>query len=116
MVSLATLRFFCIRPTIMALLNFMDAITTDVLESSSGEDQKDTLSNQTFASDNGEPLLSVDQKESVVKGLLGSGKERTLFSLMLNIRHAVFVLNNDDGGKIASLAQEHMSCNIQVHH
>ena len=99
----------------MALLNFMDAITTDVLESTSGEDEKDTISNQAIASDNGEPQPSVDQKESVVKGLLGSGKERTLFSLMLNIRHAVFILNSDDGRKIASLAQEHMSCNIQVH-
>jgi vacuolar protein sorting-associated protein 13A/C len=111
MVSLATLRFFCIRPTILALLNFTDAITTDILEPTPRED---SMSTKPITDDNeaSQPLL--DHKDSIVKGLLGSGKERTLFSLMLNMHHAVFILNADNGSQIASLAQENMNCNIKV--
>ena len=98
----------------MALLNFTDAITTDILESTPRENKIGSVSTQNFTGDNEDSRSLLDHKESIVKGLLGSGKERTLFSVMLNMRHAMFILNADSGRQIASLAQEHMNCNIKV--
>ncbi|KAI5072395.1 hypothetical protein GOP47_0012501 [Adiantum capillus-veneris] len=115
-VSLATLSFFCIRPTILAMLNFTDAITAEVepdrQHDSSSEDDKGSLS--TSQSDESAAKPAFDRKDSVMKGLLGSGKERTMLSLVLIMRQAVIMLNTETGGYLASLAQEDLRCNIKV--
>lgn len=115
-VTLATLSFFCIRPTILALLNFTDAITAEVTadprEASSPDGNGEIKSADSDTLTEEKPAF--ERKDSIIKGLLGSGKDRTLFSLLLNMRQAEITLNTETGGQIASLAQEGLSCNIKV--
>ncbi|KAH7316123.1 hypothetical protein KP509_21G079300 [Ceratopteris richardii] len=107
-VSLATLSFFCVRPTIMAMLDFANAITEEIGSSPQNNSSGDERS------DGGEMKVAFDRKDSVVKGLLGSGKERTMFSLVLVMQKAVVNLNNEAGEQIATLAQNDLSCKIKV--
>lgn len=115
-VSLATFSFFCIRPTLLALLNFTDAITADVSadpEKASSPSSSGEITSASSTTD-AEEKPAFERKDSVIKGLLGSGKDRTMFALSLNMRQAVIILNTETGGQLASLAQEDLSCNINV--
>jgi hypothetical protein len=85
MLSLATLSFYFNKPTILALLNFVNAINIEYMEKDIDEKQTDTLTTiikQETGENNSkeESNAIINRKDSIVKGLLGKGKDRVIFS------------------------------------
>ncbi|KAH9321017.1 hypothetical protein KI387_015656, partial [Taxus chinensis] len=119
MLSLATLSFFCNRPTILAILNFMNAINVEEMEGKTSEKEIDAFTtimkrDPSEKDVKEESNANFGQKESVVKGLLGRGKDRVLFSLALNMDRAQIVLNNEDGTQLATLSQDNLHTDIRL--
>lgn len=121
MVSLATLSFFCIRPTIMALLDFTSAVTADVTLSGQepSPDKDGMVTSMDSAALNTQIDIkdtdaSFDRKDSIIKGLLGSGKSRILLLVILNMRQTVIILKTEDGNQLATLSQEYLHSRIKV--
>jgi hypothetical protein len=74
MISLATLSFYFNRPTILALLNFVNAINIEDMEKDIDEKQTDTLMTiikQETGEKNSkeESNAIINRKDSIVKGL-----------------------------------------------
>ncbi|XP_024524741.1 uncharacterized protein LOC9654875 isoform X2 [Selaginella moellendorffii] len=119
-VSLATLAFYLNRPTLVALMDFVTAITTSVepksdTPQSEPGDSKDVVSLITPADVHQSGSVPMfDRKDSVVKGLLGTGKVRVVFLLILDMDRAQLVLNRDDGHQLATLSQEHLHVTVKI--
>lgn len=111
--TLATLSFFCRRPTILAIMEFVNSINT---EGDSCESFSDTSSaaieNFSGGVVDDQHLMAIE--EPPVKGLLGKGKSRVIFNLTLNMAHAQIVLMNEDGTKLATLSQDNLLTVIKV--
>ncbi|KAI4338425.1 hypothetical protein MLD38_023489 [Melastoma candidum] len=112
-VTLATLSFFCRRPTILALMEFVNAINIKddnseyFSENSAGVEMKsDTLGE---ASSNRQV-----PEESVVKGILGKGKSRIVLNLTFRMARAQIFLMNEKEKKIATLSQDNLLADIKV--
>eukprot|EP01018_Ginkgo_biloba_P007916 Gb_35998 [translate_table: standard] len=117
LLSLATLSFFCNRPTILAILDFVNAINLeDVEENASDTDAFTTIIKREPAGKDmkEESNVMFDQKDSIVKGLLGRGKDRIIFSLVLSMDRAQIVLNNENGTQLATLSQNNLLTDIKV--
>ncbi|XP_058084436.1 uncharacterized protein LOC131232245 isoform X2 [Magnolia sinica] len=116
-VTLATLSFFCYRPTILAILEFANAINIENDNSAASEDSKSsaaTIEMDTSRSDAiGGPNSALVQ-EPVVKGLLGKGKSRVIFHLSLNMTRALIALMNENGTRLATLSQNNLLTDIKV--
>lgn len=114
--TLATLSFFCRRPTIMAIMHFVNAIN---LEEGSCESFSDTSSSSSLqheisdANVDDGPSAGVD--EPAVKSLLGKGKSRIVFCLKLNMARAQILLMKEDGSSLATLSQDNFLTDIKVH-
>ncbi|CAN4127752.1 unnamed protein product [Withania somnifera] len=115
-VTLATLSFFCRRPTILAVMEFVNAINVgeEISESFS-----DTSSSAITQHDNPkENVVDSQLFETVdvpaVKGLLGKGKSRIIFGLTLNMARAQILLMKEDGSRIATLSQDNFLTDIKV--
>nr|AFN89138.1 vacuolar protein sorting 13 [Mesembryanthemum crystallinum] len=114
-VTLATLSFFCRRPTIAATMEFVNGIN---FESESSESVNDSSSTGTRLHD--VSIEDVDQQHSttgeqpVVKGLLGKGKSRIIFYLVLNMTRAQIILMKEDETKLATLSQDNLLTDIKV--
>ena len=120
MLSLATLSFYFNRPTILALLNFVNAINIEDMEKDIDEKQIDTLTTiikQETGEKNSkeESNAIINRKDSIVKGLLGKGKDRVIFSLVLSMAWAQFVLNNENETHLANLYQDNLHADIKVY-
>lgn len=119
MLSLATLSFYFNRPTILALLNFVNAINIEDMEKDIDEKQTDTLTT-IIKQETGEKNTKeesnaiINRKDSIVKGLLGKGKDRVIFSLVLSMARAQFVLNNENETQLATLYQDNLHADIKV--
>ncbi|KAL5551261.1 hypothetical protein UlMin_001437, partial [Ulmus minor] len=115
-VTLATLSFFCRRPTILAIMDFVNAINMDdescesFSDNSSGAIVKHGSSRQDVVDDQ----LSTTTQEAVVEGLLGRGKSRVVFNITLNMARAQILLMNEDETKLASLSQDNLLMDIKV--
>lgn len=115
-VTLATVSFFCRRPTILALMEFVNAITIEdescdsFSDNSSGAVLKHGISGESAVDDQ----LSTTTQEAVVKGLLGKGKSRIVFNIKLNMKRAQILLMNEDDTKLASLSQDNLLMDIKV--
>jgi len=57
----------------------------------------------------------INRKDSIVKGLLGKGKDRVIFSLVLSMARAQFVLNNENETHLATLYQDNLHDDIKVY-
>ncbi|OMP08180.1 hypothetical protein COLO4_06705 [Corchorus olitorius] len=115
-VTLATLSFFCRRPTILAIMEFANAV---IIEDESGESFSDNSSSvgmkhDISSEDPADTQQSTSMEEPVVKGLLGKGKSRIIFNLTLNMAHAQIFLMNENETKLATLSQEHLLTDIKV--
>ncbi|XP_047340404.1 uncharacterized protein LOC124943990 [Impatiens glandulifera] len=99
-VTLSTLTFFCRRPTILAILKFVDAI--NIKNDASREDVLHTQQ------------APVALEEPAIKGLLGKGKSRIMFYLILNMTRAQIVLMNEDDSKLATISQDNLLTDIKV--
>lgn len=174
--SLSTLAFYCNRPTVIAALDLVTAITADVQpkkhdESTStvadskedaqnpsekeikdaprssdvnskdkngsgqeadkedGDDKEDSLSTTANADgvvttinpkvvedvdEQGNPKIAPTEKDSVLKGLLGKGKDRVVFLLVLDMERAEIVLNKEDGSSLSTLSQDNFHTDVKV--
>ncbi|KAM7253783.1 hypothetical protein ACFE04_031465 [Oxalis oulophora] len=115
-VTLATLSFFCRRPTILALMQFVDAINIEDESIRSFNKKSPPVSGKhdSVREDEVENLNPVDFEEAVVKGLLGKGKSRIIFKLTLNMARAQILLMNEDETKLATLSQDNLLTDIKV--
>ncbi|KAK4844286.1 hypothetical protein QYF36_018501 [Acer negundo] len=116
-VTLATLSFFCRRPTILAIMEFVDAINID-------DDRCESFSDNSLAAierhdisrdDVVDDQHLVNFEEPVVKGLLGKGKSRIIFNVTLNMVRAQIVLVNENETKLATLSQDNLLTDIKVY-
>lgn len=112
--TLATLSFFCRRPTILAIMEFVNSIIAEVDSCESFSDTSsaaiENFSGEGVVDD--QHLMAIE--EPVVKGLLGKGKSRVMFNLTLNMARAQIVLMNEDGTKLATLSQDNLLTDIKV--
>lgn len=161
-VTLSTLSFYCNRPTVVAALNLVTAITADVqpkkdeggkddeqdeqeetkdkdrkgknelseeCDKEKGGDEKDSASTSAMADgvvttinpqvvddvdEHGNPMIADEEKDSVVKGLLGKGKDRVVFMLVLDMELAEIVLNKEDGSLLSTLSQDNFHTDVKV--
>ncbi|CAI0538916.1 unnamed protein product [Linum tenue] len=112
--TLATLSFFCRRPTVLAIMEFVSAINTDEetdesVGSASAATTENDRSTENLVDDD-----IVGTQEPVVKGLLGKGKSRVIFNLVLNMARAEILLMNENETKLATLSQDNLLTNIKV--
>ncbi|PWA96948.1 pleckstrin (PH) domain superfamily protein [Artemisia annua] len=113
-VTLATLSFYCRRPIIVAIMEFVSAINTedDNLESFSDD------SSAVIVNDSSVEVEAVNQSsaddESKVRGLLGKGRSRIVFFLTLNMARAQILLMKEDGTKLATMSQDNFLTEIKV--
>ncbi|KAL3817950.1 hypothetical protein ACJIZ3_003855 [Penstemon smallii] len=116
-VTLSTLSFFCRRPTILAIMEFVNAINT---EDNSRESISDDASSTSIAPPDisqkigHDGMSSAPNEEPVVKSLLGKGKSRVIFHLALNMARAEIFLMMENGSKLATLAQNNFLTDIKV--
>lgn len=186
-VSLSTLSFYCNRPTVIALLDLVTAITADVQPQKNddsppdeGEDKEEDAHNVSKGNDknedstprgsvdkvgqhnsylgaeddgkdkstkkdddaddgsqatsanadgivttinpqvvgdideHGNPKIAMKHKDSVVKGLLGKGKDRVVMMLVVDMELAEIVLNKEDGSKLSTLSQDNFHTEVKV--
>lgn len=96
-IQVATLEFFCNRPTVVALTEFGLDVSTI---------QAALTAAQEAAAATGVGL--------VVFGLAGRGKVRTIFQLLLDMDTARIYLNLEDGEQLAVLAEERIHMDLKV--
>lgn len=116
-VTLATLTIFCRRPTIIALMDFVNAINTDDenFESFSDNSSSIILQHDVPRDHDIENQHLTIVEEPVVKGLLGKGKSRIIFNLTLNMARAQILLMKENETTLASLSQENFMTDIEVY-
>ncbi|KAL6985853.1 hypothetical protein U1Q18_019226 [Sarracenia purpurea var. burkii] len=112
-VTLATLSFFCRRPTIVAIMEFVNAINLQdefcepFIDNSSvalAQPREEVVDNR----------LSTPVEEPILKGLLGKGKSRIIFYLTLNMARTQIILMKENGCKLATLSQDNLLTDIKV--
>ncbi|KAM6557396.1 hypothetical protein CsatB_004415 [Cannabis sativa] len=115
-ITLATLSFFCRRPTILAIMEFVNAINVkDESCESFSENSPGTVAKHDIPkNDMIDEQLSTTTQDAVVKGLLGKGKSRVVFNITLNMKRAQILLLNEDETKLSSLSQDNLLTDIKV--
>lgn len=114
--SLATLSFFCRRPTILAIMEFVNAIN---VEDEKCETFRDNSPSAMVKHDSSGDDIVDDQdlttiEEPAVKGLLGKGKSRIIFNLILKMDRAQILLMHENETKFATLSQDNLLTDIKV--
>lgn len=116
-VTLATLTFFCHRPTILAIIEFSNAINF-VDEKDADKSMKEPSDSGTSDGQVEEPDSAVTQNPAIkgpaIKGLLGKGKSRVIFHLTLNMAKAQILLMIENGESLATLSQNNLQTDIKV--
>ncbi|XP_023553987.1 uncharacterized protein LOC111811402 [Cucurbita pepo subsp. pepo] len=113
-VTLATLSFFCRRPTVLALIEFANAIN---LEEESCESLSDNSSSSIIKHNSQieeDEQIPKNMEDGIVKGLLGKGRSRVVFSLELKMARAQIFLVKENESNLASLFQDNLLANIKV--
>lgn len=110
-VSVATLTFFCHRPTVIAIMEFMNAINlANVPDTDKNKNTSlDSIEDHTVE----EPKSDVEP-EPVIKKLLAKGKNRIVFHLTSSMAEAQILLMNENGDLLATLSQNNLSTDIKV--
>jgi vacuolar protein sorting-associated protein 13A/C len=123
-VALATLSFFSNRRTLLALLDLVTAITADVEPKDPNPAPGTTESDAIVSSINPKAIddkgqgdesgASFHRNDSVVKGLLGRGKSRIVFLVVLDMDRAQIVLNLEDGNQLSVLTLADLHTEVKV--
>ncbi|MFS8029949.1 putative vacuolar protein sorting-associated protein [Helianthus anomalus] len=113
-VTLATLSFYCRRPIIVAIMEFVGAISAEDDTCESFSDHSPTA----IVNGGSREIEVVDQSSVVdepkVRGLLGKGRSRIVFFLTLNMARAQILLMKEDGTKLATMSQDNFLTDIKV--
>jgi len=112
-VSIATLTFFCHRPTVIAIMEFMNSINLTNGPDTDKDKDKDTY-HGTVEDGTIEESKSDVGPEPDIKGLLAKGKSRIVFHLTSNMAEAQILLMNENGDRLATLSQNNLSTDIKV--
>ncbi|XP_024982723.1 uncharacterized protein LOC112519038 isoform X5 [Cynara cardunculus var. scolymus] len=108
-IRMSKIEFFCHRPTVVALIE----LGIDMGTASSG------TSGTSTSKEDGETIVQKDKTEehgqAKVKGLLGHGKDRIVFSLKMNMDSVTVYFNKEDGVRLAMLVQESFLLDLKVH-
>lgn len=112
--TLATLTFFCRRPTILAIMEFMNSINIEDGSHNPSNGSSSTATVKHDSSKDVDDYHSTTVEEPTIKGLLGKGKCRTMFNLTLKMAQAQIHLMNESQTKLASLSQENLLTDIKV--
>uniref|UniRef100_A0A0E0R2L4 PH domain-containing protein n=1 Tax=Oryza rufipogon TaxID=4529 RepID=A0A0E0R2L4_ORYRU len=110
-ISVATLTFFCHRPTVIAIMEFMNAI--NLANVPDADKNKDTTSDPVEHNMVEEPKSDLEAGP-VIKRLLAKGKSRTVFHLTSSMAEAQILLMNENGDRLATLSQNNLSTDIKV--
>jgi vacuolar protein sorting-associated protein 13A/C len=115
-VTLATLSFFCRRTTVVAIMEFVNAINIEdeSCESFSDSSSAAIMKQDVVREDVVDDKYSATVEEPVIKGLLGKGKSRIMFNLTLHMTRAQILLMNEDETKLSSLSQDNLLMDIKV--
>ncbi|KNA21084.1 hypothetical protein SOVF_046540 [Spinacia oleracea] len=114
-VTLATLSFFCRRPTLAAVLDFVSGINYEDASGKSLSNGSSVASQQHDIPVEGvDPQNSTAVAQSVAIGLLGKGKSRIVFYLVLNMARAQIVILKEDETKLATFSQDNFLTDIKV--
>lgn len=114
-VTLATLTFFCRRPTILAIMEFINSINIEDENVATSSDSSSTAIMKNDVSrdvDDLHPTPAIE--EHAVKGLFGKGKSRVMFNLTLKMAQAQILLMKENETKLACLSQESLLTDIKV--
>ncbi|MCO5593425.1 hypothetical protein L7F22_047439 [Adiantum nelumboides] len=103
-ISMATLEFFCNRPTVVAIIDFGTEI------SGIGDQQSESASTGVVSPES----VKGSTENTVVKGLLGQGKSRTVFHLRMGMDSVRIYLNFENGKQLAMLDQEGFHMELRV--
>ncbi|KAG0559465.1 hypothetical protein KC19_10G107200 [Ceratodon purpureus] len=107
-IRMATLDFFCNRPTVVALIEFGSQLS-DSSENPPTPPAK--VLEESDTKENPEAAVARD----VVKGLLGRGKSRVVFRLKLDMESARISINKEDGSQLGMLAQDDFRFELKVY-
>ncbi|CAL9040995.1 unnamed protein product [Musa banksii] len=108
-IRMSALEFFCNRPTLVALIEFgFDLSMVNYRESS--ENCTDVATPNTKCTEKKE-----ENCRTLVKGLLGHGKSRVVFNLIMDVDSFCVFLNKEDGSQLAMFIQESFLLDLKVH-
>jgi len=110
-VTVATLSFFCHRPTVIAIMEFMNAIN---LSNGSDTDKDKNTYPATVEDGTIEESKSDLEPAPTIKRLLAKGKSRIVFHLTSSMAEAQILLMNENGDRLATLSQNNLSTDIKV--
>jgi vacuolar protein sorting-associated protein 13A/C len=110
-VTVATLTFFCHRPTVIAIMEFMNAI--NLANGPDTDKYKETFPS-TVEGGTIEESKSDLEPEPAIKGLLAKGKSRIVFHLTSSMAEAQILLMSENGDRLATLSQNNLSTDIKV--
>ncbi|XP_062223332.1 uncharacterized protein LOC133922148 [Phragmites australis] len=107
-IRMSTLEFYCNRPTLVALIEFgFDVSMVNSVPKSN--------SDMGRATQIAKPAGKEDSGRTVVKGLLGYGKRRTIFNMKMDVDRVSIFLNKEDGSQLAMFVQEKFLFDLKVH-
>jgi vacuolar protein sorting-associated protein 13A/C len=106
-IRMSALEFYCNRPTLVALIEF----GVDVSMVNSVPKSDPDMSAGTHSTI---PTGKEHSSRTVVKGLLGYGKRRTIFNMKMDVDRVSMFLNKEDGSQLAMFVQEKFLFDIKV--
>ncbi|KAK8929011.1 hypothetical protein KSP39_PZI017866 [Platanthera zijinensis] len=105
-IRMSALEFFCNRPILVALIGF--GFDLSLVNSATTIDEINTNSDVD--------LQKTDEDgRALVKGLLGYGKGRVVFNLIMDVDSVCIFLNKEDGSQLAMFVQESFILNLKFH-
>lgn len=114
-VTLSTLSFYLRRPTLLAIMDLVNAINSPADSSDNLSDMSSTSSVPPSAQKElvNDGLPSAPMEEPL-ESFLGKGKSRVIFYLLLNMARAEIFLMKENDSKLATLAQDNFLTDIKV--
>ncbi|CAL5058295.1 unnamed protein product [Urochloa decumbens] len=107
-IRMSALEFYCNRPTLVALIEFgFDLSSVTSVPRNSPDKVPATQIVKPSGKEDGAP--------TIVKGLLGYGKRRTIFNMKMDVDRVSMFLNKEDGSQLAMFVQEKFLFDLKVH-
>jgi len=104
---MSALEFYCNRPTLVALIEFgLDLSMVNSVPKSSAD--------VAPAIQTVKPTGKEEAAPTIVKGLLGHGKRRTIFNMKMDVDRVSMFLNKEDGSQLAMFVQEKFLFDLKV--
>uniref|UniRef100_A0ACD5YZI2 Uncharacterized protein n=1 Tax=Avena sativa TaxID=4498 RepID=A0ACD5YZI2_AVESA len=107
-IRMSALEFYCNRPTLVALIEF--GVDVSMVNSVPKSDPDMAAGTHSTI-----PTGKEHSSRTVVKGLLGYGKRRTIFNMKMDVDRVSMFLNKEDGSQLAMFVQEKFLFDIKVH-